>query len=118
MIHRPKSFSKGGAIIDRTMQIQKYDIDPTTLKAMLAPKLNHRRHPTPSHLSVHQAAFDKVTGREKPNPFLISQIKDTNTHLEYQDRRKASEKVLPVNRTKGERLSGLFAKAKQTKEEQ
>lgn len=114
MIHRPKSFSKGGANIDRVMQIERYDIDPLTLKTLLAPKLNPRQ----SSPKPKAQPFEQITGRTKPSPFLISQIKDANTHLEYQDRRKIPNKVLPVKKEKGERLSGLFAKAKKSQEEQ
>ena len=40
MIHRSRSFSKGGLNIDRVMAIEKYKIDPEALKAMLAHKMN------------------------------------------------------------------------------
>ena len=55
--------------------------------------------------------FDLVTGRDKPNPFLIYSVKDTHTHLDYQNKKDtvlAKTSHLPFRREKDRRLSLLM----------
>lgn len=39
MIHRSKSFSKGGSNIDRVIEIQRYTIEPADLQELLRSKV-------------------------------------------------------------------------------
>lgn len=105
-MQRSKSFSKGGNIIDRVIEIERYRVDPQTLKKMLAPKLcneirTHKQDQSEHPEELAPTPFDKLTGRNKPNSFLRFNVKDANTHLNYSpDKDKVMTKaaVLPVRR--------------------
>jgi hypothetical protein len=52
MLERSRSFSKGGANIERVMEINRYSIDPTELKRMLRPRFKQASEPKELHLPV------------------------------------------------------------------
>jgi hypothetical protein len=60
--------------------------------------------------------FDKIPGREKPSPFLLHEVKDTNAHLDYvykTDMLLTKAASFPIRQEKDERLSELLQSSKQ-----
>ena len=60
--------------------------------------------------------FDKIPGREKPSPFLLHEVKDTNAHLDYvykPDMLLTKAASFPIRQEKDERLSELLQPSKQ-----
>lgn len=122
MIPRSKSFSKGGANIERVMEIEKYRIDPSQLSKMLKPRMKAQQaKPESSESDVPVNGFDKVPGRQKPNSFLLHKVKDAHTQLNYEEKKDfvmPRTATLPVRKEKDERLSLLMTESKKQAEEQ
>lgn len=85
MIERSKSFSKGGNIIERVMEIERYSIDREKLSRILSSKSTQPNQSSKQTISIE--GFNKVTGRDKPSPFLIHHTRDNNQHLNYENKK-------------------------------
>lgn len=64
MLQRVKSFSKGGANIERVLSVERYKIDQDKLNKILSSQQSPLQSSThKNNNNRHLEAFDKVTGR-------------------------------------------------------
>lgn len=117
MIERARSFSKGGANIERVMEIERYKIEKEKLDKILhsqSAKLANYKDNIKE--AVVMEGFNKVPGREKPNSFLLHTVKDAYTTLDYDNKKEVVMRRtahLPFRKETDERLSHLFTKTKE-----
>lgn len=88
MIERAPSFSKGGQIIERVMQIQRYKIDRDELNNILRSKSSKlAQYKDKIKQAIQIEGFDKVPGRDKLNSFQIHKTKDAYVTVDYDNKK-------------------------------
>lgn len=89
MIERAPSFSKGGQIIERVMEIEKYKIERDQLNKILRSKSSKlAQYKDQIKQPVQIQGFDKVPGREKLSSFLIHKTKDAHVTIDYNNKKE------------------------------
>lgn len=109
MIERAQSFSKGGKIIERVMEIERYKIEEDRLKKMLRSKSSKlAEFQEDKKMPVQIQGFDKVPGRAKPSPFQVHKTRDAHIMIDYENRKDvvlAQSARTVFNKEKDKRLS-------------
>ena len=85
---------------------------------MLKPRIKSRPTQDPKESAN---GFDLVTGRDKPSPFLLHNVRDAHTHLDYQNKKDTvlvRSSQLPIRKEKDRRLSLLMKPEKKAAEQQ